>query len=206
MDNLVADILGLADALGYECFHLAGHDFGAMVSWNLAMQHPQRVRRLAIANVPHPDVMKKYLRSHLSQILKSWYAIFFQIPALPERMVRAANWKFLISAMPDDLSPERRDQYRAAWEHPGAITGMINWYRATFRQMGNSAGSHRIQTPTLMLWGKQDPHLSYEMAQLSLDLCEEGRLVTFEDATHWVLYDKSAEVSRHLIEHFLKKD
>jgi pimeloyl-ACP methyl ester carboxylesterase len=206
MDTLVADILGLADALGYDRFHLAGHDFGAMVSWNLARQHPQRIRRLAIANVPHPAVMKEYLRSHLSQMLKSWYAIFFQIPALPERMVRAANWKFLISAMPDGLSQERRDQYRAAWEQPGAITGMINWYRATFRQMGNSAGSPRIQIPTLVLWGQQDPHLSYEMAQLSLDLCEEGRLVTFEDATHWVLYDKSAEVSRHLIEHFLKKD
>jgi len=206
MDTLVADILGLADALGYERFHLAGHDFGAMVSWNLAMQHPQRIQRLAIANVPHPEVMKTYLRSHLSQILKSWYAIFFQIPALPERLVRAANWKFLISAMPDDLSPQKRDQYRAAWEQPGAITGMINWYRATFRQMGDSTGSSRIQTPTLVLWGKQDPHLSYEMARLSLDLCTDGRLVTFEDASHWVLYDKAAEVSRHLIEHFSIKD
>jgi pimeloyl-ACP methyl ester carboxylesterase len=84
--------------------------------------------------------------------------------------------------------------------------GMINWYRATFRQMGNSAGSPRILPPTLVLWGQQDPHLSYEMAQLSLDLCADGRLVTFEDATHWVLYDRSAEVSGYLIEHFSKKD
>lgn len=206
MDTLVEDILGLANALGHERFHLAGHDFGAMVSWNLALQNPQRVRRLAIANVPHPEVMKKYLRSHLSQVFKSWYAIFFQLPALPERLVRAANWKFLISAMPDGLSLERREQYRKAWGQPGAITGMINWYRATFRQIGRSAGSPRILPPTLVLWGKQDPHLSYEMAQMSVDLCTEGRLVTFEDATHWVLYDKAAEVSRLLIEHFSKKD
>ena len=150
--------------------------------------------------------MKKYLRSHLSQMLKSWYAIFFQIPALPERMVAAANWKFLFSAMPDDLSPERRDQYRAAWEQPGAITGMINWYRATLRHLGNSADSIRIQPSTLILWGQQDPHLSFEMAQLSLDLCAQGRLVTFEDASHWVLYDKAAEVSRLLIEHFKQND
>lgn len=202
MDSLVADILGLADALGYERFHLAGHDFGAMVSWNLARKHPQRVRRLVIANVPHPAVMKTYLRSHLSQILKSWYAIFFQLPALPERMVQAANWKFLISAMPYDLSPEKRDRYRKAWGQPGAITGMINWYRATFRHMGNSTNSSLILPPTLILWGKRDPHLSYEMAQLSLDLCAEGRLITFEDATHWVLYDKSAEVSQLMIQHF----
>jgi pimeloyl-ACP methyl ester carboxylesterase len=202
MGPLVADILGLADALGYERFNLAGHDFGAMVSWSLASHHPQRVKRLAIANVPHPDVMKKYLRTHLSQVLKSWYAIFFQIPALPERMVSADNWKFLFSALPDDLSPERRDQYRAAWGQPGAMTGMINWYRATFRNMGKSAGSPRIQPPTLVLWGKQDPHLSYEMAPLSVELCTDARLVTFEDATHWVLYDKAEEVSRHLIEHF----
>ena len=202
MDVLVADILGLADALGYERFHLAGHDFGAMVSWNLAGQHPQRIRRMVIANVPHPEVMNNYLRSHPSQILKSWYAFFFQIPGLPERMVRAANWKFLISAMPSDLSPQRKTQYREAWRQPGAITGMINWYRATFQQMGKSAGSPRIQPPTLVLWGQQDPYLSYKMAQLSIDLCADGLLVTFEDASHWVLYDKAMEVSRHMIEHF----
>jgi pimeloyl-ACP methyl ester carboxylesterase len=202
MDTLVNDILGLADAFGYDRFHLAGHDFGAMVSWNLARHHPERLKRLAIANVPHPVVMQNYLRSHPSQMLKSWYAFFFQLPILPERIIGINNWQFLISAMPDDLTNNERDRYRKAWAQPGAMTSMINWYRAVLRQSRKPTVSSKIQVPTLVLWGQQDPHISYEMAPLSVDLCEAGRLITFEDATHWVMHDKPGEVSQLLIEHF----
>jgi len=202
MEALVDDILGLADGLGYERFHLAGHDFGAMVGWGLAMRNPERLKRLAIANVPHPVVFQDYARTHLSQMLKSWYAVFFQIPGLPERVVRAGNWRFLTSAMPDGLNEEELDRYRKAWDQPGAMTGMINWYRASLRRSRKPTGDYRIQVPTLVLWGRQDPHLSYEMAPLSVALCDDGHLVTFDDATHWVLHDKPGEVSQLLVEHF----
>ena len=205
MDTLGDDILGLADALGHDRFHLAGHDFGAMVGWNLAMRHPQRLQRLAIANVPHPVVMRNYLRTHPSQMLKSWYAFFFQLPGLPERVVKAKNWQSLISVMPNDLTAKKRDRYREAWAQPGAMTSMINWYRASLWQMRKSTEISQIRVPTLVLWGKQDPHISYEMASLSVDLCEAGRLVTFEDATHWVMHDKPEEVNQLLIEHFRRK-
>ena len=202
MDTLGDDVLGLADAFGYDRFRLAGHDFGAMVGWNLAMRHPKRLKRLAIANVPHPAVMKNYLRSHPSQMLKSWYAFFFQLPGLPERLVRVNNWQLLISALPDNLTEKERNRYREAWGQSGAMTSMINWYRSLLRQTRKSMASSQIRVPTLILWGQQDPHISYEMASLSLDMCEAGRLVTFEDATHWVMHDKPREVSHLLIEHF----
>ncbi len=205
MNTLGDDILGLADAFGYDRFHLAGHDFGAMVGWNLAMRHPQRLQRMAIANVPHPVVMRNYLRTHPSQMLKSWYVFFFQLPRLPERVVKANSWKFLISAMPNDLTAKERDRYREAWAQPGAMTSMINWYRASLRQMRKSTEISQIRVPTLVLWGKQDPHISYEMASLSVDLCEAGHLVTFEDATHWVMHDKPEEVNQLLIEHFRRE-
>jgi pimeloyl-ACP methyl ester carboxylesterase len=202
MPALVADVLGLADALGVDRFSLAGHDWGAMVAWNLALRHPERVRRAAIANGPHPAVMGSYLRSHLSQVIKSWYAFFFQLPRLPERVVRADNWRLLMSAMPDDLTEQERERYRSAWTQPGAITAMLGWYRANFRPSGPSAESPRVRVPTLVLWGQQDPYMSYEMAPLSVGLCDEGRLVTFSEATHWVLHDKPKETSQLLIEHF----
>ncbi len=202
MDILVDDILGLAGELGYQRFHLAGHDFGAMVSWNLARQFQSRLISLVIANVPYPAVMQDYLRSHPSQMLKSWYAFFFQLPRLPELIVRANSWKFLISAMPQDLTEAERDRYRDAWSQPDAMTSMINWYRALMRQRRQPAGISQIQVPTLILWGQQDPHISYEMAPLSAEFCENGRLITFEDATHWVMHDKPREVSQLLIEHF----
>ncbi len=202
MDHLVEDILGLADEMGYDNFHLAGHDFGAMVSWNLTMRKPDRIKQLVIVNVPHPKVMGSCLRSHPKQMLKSWYAFFFQIPKLPEWAVRLNNWRFLISAMPVDFTEEERNRYRQAWGQPGAMTGMINWYRASLRGMGKSVGSNKIQVPTLILWGKQDPHISYEMAALSVDMCEEGRLVTFEKSTHWVLYDEPSATSKYIVRHF----
>jgi pimeloyl-ACP methyl ester carboxylesterase len=206
MNTLVGDVLGLADALGYERFHLSGHDFGAMVSWNLAMRHPGRLKRLVIANVPHPVVMRDYLRTHPSQMLKSWYAFFFQLPRLPEQAVRANNWRFLISAMPAYLTEEERGRYRKAWSQTGAMTGMINWYRALVQSSPRSTASPQIRTPTLVLWGRQDPHLSYEMAPLSVALCDDGRLVTFEDATHWVMQDKPTKVSQEMIKHLSVKD
>lgn len=202
MSILVEDILGLADALGYDRFYLAGHDFGAMVSWNIAMYYPERIKRLIVANVPHPNVMGSYLRSHPKQMLKSWYAFFFQIPKLPEWTTRMNNWRFLISAMPKAFTKEERNRYRDAWGQPGAITAMINWYRASFRGMGRSGKENKIKVSTLILWGKQDPHISYEMAPLSVEMCEEGRLITFEDATHWVLYDKPEATSRYIVQHF----
>ncbi|MCD6423908.1 MAG: alpha/beta hydrolase [Anaerolineales bacterium] len=204
MPVLVDDILGLADTLGYDRFYLAGHDFGAMVSWSLALRAPERIRRMAIANVPHPAVFRSYLKTHSAQMLKSWYAMFFQLPGIPEQFVKAGNWKFLIGALPDYWEEDRYDRYRKAWSQPGASTAMINWYRATFGKSGTSRKSESIQPPTLIIWGKNDPHLSHQMASLSLEHCQDGELVLFEDATHWVQHDKAPEVSQLLIDHFQK--
>jgi len=205
MAILVDDILGLADKLGYERFSMAGHDFGAMVSWSLALRAPERIKRMVIANVPHPAVFQSYLKTHPAQMLKSWYAMFFQVQRLPERFVKSGNWKFLIGAMPDYWGESQYERYRESWDQPGAITAMINWYRATFGRSKSSRVDNTIQVPTLIIWGKKDPHLSYQMAPLSRDFCLDCELVYFEDATHWVQHDKALEVSQLLIDHFQKE-
>jgi pimeloyl-ACP methyl ester carboxylesterase len=109
----------------------------------------------------------------------------------------------LMAAMPKTLSPSDRTRYRTAWSQPGAITSMIHWYRASLRNLDKSTLSPVIKVPTLILWGRHDPYLSYEMAPLSLGFCELGRLETFEDATHWVLFDQPQETSQFLIDHFM---
>jgi len=205
MPVLVDDILGLADSLGYDRFYLAGHDFGAMVSWSLALRAPQRIRRMAIANAPHPAVFRSYLKTHPAQMLKSWYAMFFQMPGLPERFVKAANWNFMTRALPEYWEEDQYNRYREAWSQPGAITAMINWYRATLSRSEKTRKSDLIQPSNLIIWGKKDPHLSYQMAPLSVELCLNSKLVCFEDATHWVQHDKAPEVSQLLIDHFQKE-
>ena len=103
---------------------------------------------------------------------------------------------------PDAFTEDERDRYREAWGQPGAITGMINWYRALMQTSPRSTTSPRIKVPTLVLWGKQDPHISYEMAPLSVALCDEVQFITFEDATHWVLHDEPEATSEHILRHF----
>jgi pimeloyl-ACP methyl ester carboxylesterase len=205
LEILAADIAGLADFLGIRRFNLAGHDFGGLVSWTIAMRYPDRLKQLAILNVPHPSVMRRYIRRHPAQVLKSWYAFFYQLPALPEMVMKANNWKFLISAMARGLSKEQRNRYREAWDQPDAMKSMINWYRNMLRaSAAKPAKRPAITTPTLVIWGKLDPHISYEMAQPSADMCAGGRLVTIEHATHWVMIDAPDVVNRLLLEHFRK--
>ena len=79
---------------------------------------------------------------------------------------------------------------------------MINWYRATFGSSRSSRLSRSIQPKTLVIWGKNDPYLSYQMAALSLDHCDDGAMVLIDDATHWVQHDKSQQVSQLMIDHF----
>ncbi len=216
LEHLTADVTGLLDALGREKCYLAGHDWGAAVAWETALRYPERIEKLAILNVPHPDVMKRYLLSSFKQLRKSWYIYFFQIPGYPERVLGQDGFANLRRMMKGSrrrgenptFSRADLDEYALAWGQPEALTGMIHWYRAIFRRtlrrMWNPAANRprRVQIPTLMLWGKNDVALSYEMAQPSIDLCDQGRLVFFENATHWVQHDEARAVTQELLEFF----
>ncbi len=91
LDQLVADVIGLIDAAGCDKVYLVGHDWGAAVAWWMALKYPQRVIKLVVSNVPHPIVMNRTVRRNFDQLRKSWYIFFFQIPWLPERLIRAGQ-------------------------------------------------------------------------------------------------------------------
>lgn len=203
LDTLAADILGLIEASGHEQVYLAGHDWGAVVAWWVALTHPQRLNKLVIANVPHPAVFEHHLRSNPRQILKSWYVLFFQLPRLPEYLIAKVGPKaFQNTSKSGSFSDHDLKQYAEAWSQPGALTGMVNWYRALLRYRPDAPADIHVHVPTLMIWGKQDFALSSEMAQPSIDLCDNGRLVMFDNATHWVQHDKASEVSTLMAEFF----
>ncbi|HNO95638.1 MAG TPA: alpha/beta hydrolase, partial [Anaerolineales bacterium] len=97
------------------------------------------------------------------------------------------------------------EEYKKAWSQPGAISAMINWYRSIVRESLKSLfrkkqPARRIHVQTLMMWGMKDVALSHAMAQPSIDLCDEGNLIFFENATHWVQHDEANEVNKNLIE------
>jgi pimeloyl-ACP methyl ester carboxylesterase len=91
-------------------------------------------------------------------------------------------------------------EYKQAWSQPGAITAMLNWYRAAALHWPKLKGDLCVKVPTLVLWGMKDVALSHRMACPSMDYCEDGKLVFFEDATHWVQHDEAKNVTKLLLE------
>jgi pimeloyl-ACP methyl ester carboxylesterase len=208
LDLLAADILALMKRSGAVEANIAGHDWGAMVAWWLAMHHPERVRRLAILNVPHPAVMESHLRSNPRQMLRSWYAGFFQIPALPEALLRAGDFAMLRRSMskssrPGTFTEADFARYRQLWSRPGALTGMLNWYRAAFRfAPPRERTETRVRVPTLILWGERDAFLDPAMAEQSAGWCDKAELVRFPEAAHWVQHEEPARVNALLRDWF----
>ncbi len=205
MNLLVDDIIGLADRLNLQQFNLAGHDFGAIVCWYLMEHHSARIKRLVILNVPHPKVLMRYQKEDKEQRRKSWYAYFFRIPRLPEFLIRVTKFKMLAKAMRDSFSKEKVNAYKIAWARPGALTAMINWYRSLFELAPEERPKTKVPVPTLIVWGKLDPHIKWEMAEDSAAMCNQGKVVYLEDATHWVLEDAPELTSTYLIDFFTEK-
>jgi epoxide hydrolase 4 len=197
LDRLADDVLGLADALGRQTFAVIGHDWGGIVAGWLASRDPRRVERAVILNAPHPATLWPYMRRHPAQLLKSWYVGLFQIPGLPERLFRAHDYRLGVRSL---LAGSRRgtftaadlDRYRAAWAQPGAVTGMINWYRALRHRR---PGPRRVEAPVLLLWGEKDIFLEPGLATAAIALCEHGRLLVRPDAGHWLQHEEPGWVS-----------
>jgi pimeloyl-ACP methyl ester carboxylesterase len=199
---LAADILALADAYGQERFHLVGHDWGGIVAWWVAAQHPERIDRLVIANAPHPDVVRRFVLRHPMQLLRSYYVALFQCPGVAERLLAAGNFLALRRALrktswPGTFSDDDLKLYQDAWSRPGALTAMLNWYRALVRRRRPPAG--RVRAPTRILWGKRDQALASGLAEASLAMCDDGRITWFEEATHWVVHEERRAVSADLV-------
>ena len=207
LDKLTADAVGLIDAAGCEQAHVVGHDWGGVVGWWIAANDPERVTRLAIMNVPHPHVMRKLLSTSARQLARSWYVFAFQLPWLPEWAARRSEWKGVFKSMqkssrPGTFTDEDYDRYREAWSQPGAITGMLNWYRAALRYGTGRPKHSRIQVPTLLLWGAQDKFIGREAAPASMNLCDRGELVFYEQASHWLQHEEAEDVNRRLLTFF----
>jgi pimeloyl-ACP methyl ester carboxylesterase len=212
IDQLTLDVLGIMDYFGRDKACVVGHDWGAAVAWYTASQHPQRVEKLAILNVPHQAAMNRALTKPLwRQLRKSWYIFAFQTPRLPEWAFRRQHYRpmlaaILRSARPNAFSPDEQKRLVEAWSQPSAITGGINWYRAMLRQafrMGPKRGTahfqRRVTCPTLLLWGDQDAFLEPILADWSMEWVDHGRLLHFPNATHWLAHEEPEAVNRELI-------
>ena len=199
---LGADVLALAEACGRERFHLVGHDWGGIVAWWVAASHPDRVERLAIANAPHPDVVRAFVKRNPTQLLRSYYIALFQIPGLAEKLLAARKYLALRrllqrTSWPGTFTDDDLELYRDAWSRPGALTAMLNWYRALVQRRTGPVGM--VEAPTRIFWGRRDPALASGLADASLAMCQDGRITWFDEATHWVIQEERRAISAELI-------
>ena len=197
-------MLGLAQSLGHERMSLVGHDWGAVLTWYLAQEHSERIRRAVVINGPHPGTVLSHSLVHPTQWIKGSYVGFFQLPLVPEATLRANGFAMLrralrASAREGTFSEEDLDTYQAGWEVEGALTAMLNWYRALTRSPQRLAAS-RIRVPMCVLWGDKDAALDAGLAEAGAALCDSVEVHHFAGATHWLHEEEPDAVNEILRE------
>jgi len=204
LDKLTADVGALFDVLGARRRLLVGHDWGAVVAWAAAIEQVRPLDGLIIMNVPHPAVFARHLRRTPSQLLKSWYVFFFQLPGLPELMTTTNGARVVERAFtqgvadPSIFSPEDLKVYRDNALTPGAMTAMINYYRANAAYLGGAdrTMTRRIETPTLMIWGEKDAFLDVGLTEGYGPYVSDFTLHRLPSVSHWVQQEAAADVNR----------
>jgi len=197
---LMDDVLGLIRALGCERVHVVAHDWGGVLGWYLAGNHPEVVDRHVSINGPHPTLMLRALQSSWAQMKKSWYIFYWQLPWLPEQTVlhplfmrRALRGS---STRREVYTDEVLARYREAMAQPGAATGAINWYRAIRYPR---LPLRRVERPTLVLWGEKDRFLGPETL-VGLDReVSDLRVQRFPEGSHWVLHELPDQVNSAIL-------
>jgi pimeloyl-ACP methyl ester carboxylesterase len=184
VDRLVEDVLGFADALGAARFHVAGHDWGAIVAWHVAAAAPERLRSLTVVSVPHPAAFMRALADPSSeQAAKSSYIVGFQEPGAGDAMVAdggaGLRFAFEASGLDDDV-----DEHVRVLTDPGAIEAALHWYRA-FDFHAGALGD--IEVPTLFVWSTDDIAIAQEGAAWTADhVTGQYRFEVFDGVSHWI--------------------
>lgn len=204
LENLAADVAGLIDASEAEEVTLIAHDWGAIVAWYFAIRKIRPLARLVILNVPHPLCGRREMK-HWYQLRKSWYIFFFQLPGLPERMLGRDDAApiariFRDSAVNKSLfTGDEVEPYRAAAARPGALTAMINYYRALLQTPDiRRIGDGRVDVPTLVLWGEQDVAIDIRVLDGMDAYVRDLTVRRFPQASHWVQQDIPEELNAAL--------
>ena len=211
MPNLVADVLAVVDAEKSERAIVVGHDWGGAVAWNVAMNHPDRVRLLIILNLPHPRGLFRELTTNPDQQRNSQYAFNFQQPDA-HKALNAEGLAFWVR------DPEARKRYVAAFEQSD-FEAMLNYYKANYpRPPGDEASTEtvgtglaapdmpNVQCPVLMFHGLDDEALLPGALSGTWNWVDSDlTLMTIPGANHFVQQDAAEQVSQTMRDWLLRR-
>ncbi|MCL7748294.1 alpha/beta fold hydrolase [Halalkalibacter alkaliphilus] len=206
LDLLRDDIIGLIKHFKREKASIVGHDWGGAVAWHIASTRPSYVDTLIPINMPHPAVFGKMIFRCPTQLVRSLYILFFQLPLIPEEALCVNEYKLmknilLCSCQANTFKKEEIRKYQASWSQTGALRAMLHWYRAIRLGSLNMVPNSKVVIPVRMIWGKYDPFLSLNLAKESMKMCTDGRLTLIDDATHWVQHEQHELVNLFLLKY-----
>lgn len=211
--KLAGDAAAILAAFAPKARAVVGHDWGASVAYALAFARPDLMDRLVILNGAHPIPFQRALAAGGAQSRASQYFHYLRAEGAEEKL--AANGFAKLERLFAEgmdlswLSGARRDAYRAAWGEPGALRGMLNWYRATpllvadpgapiaaERLVPFNPERLRVRPPHLLIWGEGDTALLPAATEGLEDLCDNLVRAPIAGADHWLHHQKPDEVAR----------
>jgi pimeloyl-ACP methyl ester carboxylesterase len=187
LPELAADVIALTETLGARRCHLVGHDWGGIVAWFLAATQPSRWASLTVLSTPHPRAYAAAtLRS--DQALRSAYAVAFQVPIIPERLLTMAGGSMLQRSLRSSgLDRETARQYADHLATPEAMRAALNWYRASFRHPSDVRTVGDVSVPTTYVWSTRDSALGRAAAERTGSHVQSRyRFVVLDDVSHWI--------------------
>ena len=200
LNELTADVLAMADVAGADRFDLVGQDWGAAVAWDLSGRHPDRVRTLTALSVPPAKALRDSVL-HSSQVLRSWYMAFFQLPRVPETLLKAAGAERAATSFErQGLDRGTARRYAARVANPADSRGPINWYRAI--PFAPRPAAPPVAVPTLFVYGDQDRYLTRTAAERAgRHVAGPYQFEVLDGATHWLPTGAPDEVSKLIVRH-----
>jgi pimeloyl-ACP methyl ester carboxylesterase len=197
MPHLVADVVAVLDELGLERVDVVGHDWGAGLAWVLAARVPERVRRLAVMSVGHPNARRP---PDVAQREKSWYMLLFQFEGTAEALLAQDDWRLAREWLRGNGDADR---YLVELARPGALTAALNWYRANVspeRELGARDPFPAAAASTLGLWSSGDDYLLEPQMTASAEHVTGGwSYERIEGASHWLQLDAPERVNELLL-------
>lgn len=213
IEHLLTDVAALIDASAAGSATLIAHDWGAVIAWYFAMRRIRPLTHLVIMNVPHPGPMAREVRNNPEQRRKSWYALFFQIPVLPEKLMGRNDAAAIARIFSEgtvaegSISDEDAEVFASNARQPGALRAMVDYYRALIRGGGArrqaAMGLPAIDVPTLLIWGEQDVALCKASTYGTEAWVKPLTLRYLPEASHWVQQD-APETVNTMLEAFLE--
>ncbi|MDI9900212.1 alpha/beta hydrolase [Rhodococcus sp. IEGM 1409] len=197
IEHLVADVVGLLDALGLPDAHLVGHDWGSAVAWQVAGRHPNRIRSLTAISVPHPTAFGWALREDEDQKQRSSYIGLLRQEGKAEEVLSEDNFRRLRGMFDGQIDPEFADEHIRVLSGEGALTGALNWYRAMTRDFGDI---DRTTVPTTYVWSTGDSALGRAGAERCGEFVDAPyEFVVLEGGSHWIPEERAEELAEAIL-------